>query len=160
MQQSYGQRQPKTQTKQANKHWMHTVYHPLDKQSSTYMQRQATCWVRCTHCRDYEAQGESSNYEARGANGSYKAWGASEDYKAQGASGGKYEARMVIFCILAAVNRFSRISWKAESRWGKLESRQRNLESRRRKRKAIEESQKDVGESRKPLKKAESRWRK
>ena len=46
------------------------------------------CWVRYTH---------SGNYEARGA------------------SGRKYEARMVIFCILAAVNRFSQISWKEES---------------------------------------------
>jgi hypothetical protein len=44
----------------------------------------------------------------------------SGNYKAQGASGGKYEAQIVIFCILAAVNKFSR---KAESRLGKLESR-------------------------------------
>ena len=57
-----------------------------------------TCWVRYTH---------SGNYKARGASGDYEAWGA---------SGGKYEARMVIFRILAAVNRFSRISWKEESR--------------------------------------------
>ncbi len=70
----------------------------------------------------------------------------SGNYKALGASGGKYEAQIVIFCILAAVNRFSQISWKAESRWGKLESRWNNW-------KAVEES-------RKPLKKAESRWRK
>ncbi len=62
--------------------------------------------MRCTHCSDYEAQGASGNYEARGASGSYKAWGASGDYEAQGASGGKYKARMVIFCILAAINRF------------------------------------------------------
>ena len=56
------------------------------------------CWVRYTH---------SGNYEARGASGDYEAWRA---------SGGKYEARMVIFRILAAVSRFSRISWKEESR--------------------------------------------
>jgi hypothetical protein len=41
-------------------------------------------------------------------------------YKAQRASwrasGKKYEAQIVIFCILLAVNRFSRISWKVESR--------------------------------------------
>jgi hypothetical protein len=66
----------------------------------------AKCWVQCTHC---------SNYKARGASGNYKAWGASGDYKARGASGRKYEARMVIFCILAAVNKFSWISWKEES---------------------------------------------
>ncbi len=58
----------------------------------------------------------SGNYKARGASGDYEAWGASGDYEARGASGGKYEAQMVIFCILAAVNRFSRISWKEESR--------------------------------------------
>ncbi len=69
----------------------------------------------------------------------------SGNYKARGASGGNYEAQIVIFYTVAAINRFSRISWKAESRWGKLESRWR-------KRKAVEES-------RKPLKKAESRWR-
>ncbi len=39
----------------------------------------------------------------------------SGNYEARGASGEKYEAQIVIFCILAAVNRFSRISWKAES---------------------------------------------
>ncbi len=70
----------------------------------------------------------------------------SRKYKAWGASGRKYEAQIVIFRILAAINRFSRISRKAESRWGKLESRWRNW-------KAIEESGK-------PLKKVESRWRK
>ncbi len=48
------------------------------------------CWGRCRHC--------SGNYEA------------------QGASGGKYEARIVIFRILAAVDRFSWIAWKVESR--------------------------------------------
>ncbi len=57
----------------------------------------------------------------------------------------KYEARLVIYRMLAAIDRFSRISRKVESRWGKLESRWR-------KRKAVEES-------RKPLKKAESDWR-
>ncbi len=40
----------------------------------------------------------------------------SKNYKAQGASGGKYEAQIVIFRILAAVNRFSRISRKEETR--------------------------------------------
>ena len=40
----------------------------------------------------------------------------SGNYKARGVSGRKYEAQIVIFCILAAVDRFSRISWKAESR--------------------------------------------
>ncbi len=28
----------------------------------------------------------------------------------------KYKARIVIFCILATIDRFSRISWKVESR--------------------------------------------
>ncbi len=73
------------------------------------------CWVRCMHCSDYEARGASGNYEARGGSGNYEAWGARGNYEARGASGGKYEARMVIFCILAAVNRFSWISWKEES---------------------------------------------
>ncbi len=40
----------------------------------------------------------------------------SGNYKARGASAGKYKAQIVIFHILAAVNRFSRISWKVESR--------------------------------------------
>ncbi len=40
----------------------------------------------------------------------------SGNYEARGASGGKYEAQIVIFRILAAVNRFSRISRKAEIR--------------------------------------------
>jgi hypothetical protein len=62
--------------------------------------------VRCTHCSDCKAQGASGNYKAQGAIGNYKAQGASGNYKAWGASGGKYEAQMVIFCILAAVNRF------------------------------------------------------
>jgi hypothetical protein len=57
----------------------------------------ASCWRRCRHC--------SGNYEARGA------------------SGGKYEARIAIFRILAAVDRFSRISRKVESHQGKSESR-------------------------------------
>jgi hypothetical protein len=39
----------------------------------------------------------------------------SGNYEAGGASGGKYKAQIVIFCILAAINRFSFISWKAES---------------------------------------------
>ncbi len=38
----------------------------------------------------------SGNYEL--VSGNYEAWGA---------SGRKYEAQIVIFCILAAVNRFS-----------------------------------------------------
>jgi hypothetical protein len=70
----------------------------------------------------------------------------SGNYEARGTSGRKYKAQIVIFRILAAVNRHSWISQKAESRWGKLESRWRNQ-------KAIEE----IG---KLLKKAESRWRK
>jgi hypothetical protein len=40
----------------------------------------------------------------------------SKNYKARGASGGKYEAQIVIFRMLAAVNRFSWISWTAENR--------------------------------------------
>ncbi len=62
------------------------------------------------HCSDYKARGASGNYEAWGASCIYKAWGASGDYEAWGVSGGKYEAQMVIFCILATVNRFSWIS--------------------------------------------------
>jgi hypothetical protein len=72
--------------------------------------------VRCTHCSDYEARGASGNYEAWGGSGDYEARGASGDYKAWGASGRKYEAQMVILCILAALDRFSWISWKEESR--------------------------------------------
>jgi hypothetical protein len=72
--------------------------------------------VRCTHCSDYKARGASGDYKARGASGDYEARGGSGNYKAWGASGGKYEARMVIFGILAAVNRFSRIYQKEESR--------------------------------------------
>jgi hypothetical protein len=59
---------------------------------------------------------------------------------------GKYKARIAIFRILAAIDRFSRISQKVESSWGKSESSWRNW-------KAIEESGK-------LLKKAESCWRK
>ncbi len=70
----------------------------------------------------------------------------SGNYEARGGSGGKYKAQIVIFYILAAINRFSRTSRKLESRWGKSESRWRN-------RKAIEERGK-------LLKKAESHWRK
>jgi hypothetical protein len=39
---------------------------------------------------------------------------------------GKYEARIVIFRIFAAIDRISRISQKVESRWRKSESRWRN----------------------------------
>ncbi len=77
----------------------------------------------------------------------------SENYEAWGASGGKYEAQIVIFCILATVNRFYWISRKAENRWGKLESQQGKSESLWRNWKAIEESGK-------LLKKAERHWRK
>ncbi len=58
---------------------------------------------------------------------------------------GKYEARIAIFRIFATIDRFSRISQKVESRWGKSESRWRN--------------RKAVSESGKPLKKLESCWR-
>jgi hypothetical protein len=70
-------------------------------QSHCPLQQRGACWVRCTHCSDYEARGASGNYKARGASGNYKArgasgiyeaQGASGDYKAWGASGGKYEA--------------------------------------------------------------------
>ncbi len=81
--------------------------------------------------------------EWRLVSGNYKL--VSGKYKAWGASGRKYEAQIVIFCILAALNKVSRIFRKAESHWGKSESRWR-------KRKAIEESAK-------PLEKLESRWR-
>ncbi len=80
------------------------------------------CWGRCRHC--------SGNYEARRA------------------SGGKYKARIAIFWILAAVDRFSRISWKVESRWGKLESRWE-------KRKAVEENGKPLRKIGQPLRKIE-----
>ncbi len=72
--------------------------------------------MRYTNCSDYKAQGVSGNYKAWGASGDYEARRASGDYEAWGASGGKYKARMVIIHILAAINRFSQISWKEESR--------------------------------------------
>jgi hypothetical protein len=71
----------------------------------------------------------------------------SGNYEARGASGGKYEDQIVIFCILGAVNRFSRISRKTENRWRKSESRWRKLESHWRKEKAVEENQKAVEEN-------------
>ncbi len=77
----------------------------------------------------------------------------SGNYKARGASGGKYEARIVIFHILAAIDRFSWISWKAESRRGKSESPWR-------KRKAVEESRKPLKKVGKPLRKIGFRARK
>jgi hypothetical protein len=40
----------------------------------------------------------------------------SGNYEAWGASGKKYEAQIVIFCILLAIHRFSWISWKVKSR--------------------------------------------
>ncbi len=54
-------------------------------------------------------------------------------------SSGKYEARIAIFRIFAAINRFSRLFLR---KW-----------------KAFEENRKAVSESRKPVKKSESRWR-
>ncbi len=77
----------------------------------------------------------------------------SGNYKAWGASGEKYKARVAIFRILAAVDRFSWISRKVESRWGKSESHWG-------KRKAVEENKKIIEESGKPLRKPESLWRK
>ncbi len=59
--------------------------------------------------------------------------------------GGKNEARIAIFRIFAAIDKFSRISQKVESRWGKSESRWRNWKA--------------VSEIGKPVKKSESRWR-
>ncbi len=85
------------------------------------------CWGRCRHC--------SGNYEARRA------------------SGGKYEARIAIFWILAAVDRFSRISRKVESRWEKSESHWG-------KQKAIEESRRPLTKVGKPLRKIGFRARK
>ncbi len=82
-------------------------------------------------------------YEAWGASGNYKARGASGNYEAQGVSGRKYKARMVIFCILATVNRFLGFLGKrkaVEENW-----------------KAVEENWKAIEESGKQLKKAESR---
>jgi hypothetical protein len=46
-------------------------------------------------------------------------------------SGKKYKAQIVIFCILLAVNRFSRISWKAKSveeNWKAVEENQKAVE--------------------------------
>jgi hypothetical protein len=77
----------------------------------------------------------------------------SGNYKAWGASGRKYEARIVIFRILAVVDRFSWISWKAESHQGKSESHWK-------KRKAIEESRKPLKKVGKPLRKIGFRARK
>ncbi len=84
----------------------------------------------CTHCFWGRCRHSSANYEA---------WRA---------TGRKYKARKAIFCILAAIDRFSWISWKVESRWGKLESRWGKSESYCGK-------QKGVVESRKALQKAE-----
>ena len=94
--------------------------------------------------------------------------------------GGKYEARIAIFRIFAARDRFSRISQKVESRWGKSESHWRNRkavsesgkpfqkeESCWRNRKAVEEdflgflgNEEDFSEMRRISRKWESRWRK
>ncbi len=60
----------------------------------------------------------------------------SRNYEARGASGKKYEALIVIFCILVAVNRFSRISQKV--------------------RKPLKKVRKPLKKVRKPLKKVES----
>ncbi len=78
------------------------------------------CWGRCRHC--------------------------SRNYEAQGVSGGKYKAQVAIFWILAAVDRFSRISRKVESRQGKSESCWG-------KQKAIEESRKPLTKVGNPLRK-------
>ncbi len=77
----------------------------------------------------------------------------SGNYKAWGASGGKYEAWIVIFHILAAVDRFSRISRKAECHQGKLEIHWR-------KQKVVEESRKPLKKVGKPLRKIGFRARK
>ncbi len=69
------------------------------------------------------------------------------------ASCGKYKARIAIFWILAAVDRFSWISWKVESRWGKLESHWG-------KQKAVEKSRKPLTKAWKPLRKIRFRSRK
>ncbi len=73
----------------------------------------------------------SKNYKAW--SGKYKAWivifrNLAADYFNCGILQFwlKYKARIAIFCILAAIDRFSWISWKVESRWGKSESRWRN----------------------------------
>jgi hypothetical protein len=101
---------------------------------------------------------DSKNYEAQ----KRKIWSSNSDYSYSNRQsfvfqlpiilsrniailGGKYEARIAIFRIFAAIDRFSRISQKVESRWGKSESRWRN--------------RKAVSESGKPVKKSESCWR-
>ncbi len=63
----------------------------------------------------------SENYEAR--SGKYEAWILifhilAADYFNRGISQFwlKYKARIAIFCKLAAIDRFSQISWKVESR--------------------------------------------
>jgi hypothetical protein len=53
----------------------------------------------------------------------------SRNYKARGASGGKYKAPIAIFCILAAVNRFSWISWRAEKPLRKIGKLLKKVES-------------------------------
>ncbi len=105
------------------------------------------CWMRCTHFSNYEAWGASGNYEAQGASDDYKAWGASGDYKAWGASGRKYEARMVIFRILAAINRFSWISRKEESHWRKQKAVEENWEAAEESGKPLKKNRKPIGES-------------
>ncbi len=77
----------------------------------------------------------------------------SENYEARRASGRKYEAQIVVFLILATVDRFFRISWKAECCRGKLESHWR-------KQKAIEEIRKPLKKVGKPLRKIGFRARK
>jgi hypothetical protein len=63
----------------------------------------------------------------------------SGNYEARGANGRKYEAQIVIFCILAAVNRFSCISQKSVKEIGK----------------PLKKIFSDFSEIRKPLKKIE-----
>ena len=82
------------------------------------------------------------------------------NHEARGASGEKYKARIAIFRILLAINRFSWFSRKAESRWGKSESRWRNSESRWRNLESHWRKQKAVEESRKPSKKVRKPMRK
>jgi hypothetical protein len=65
-------------------------WHPIPMKCQLYLDQLSLLLGRCRQC--------SGNYEARGARG------------------GKYEARIEIFCILAAIDRFSWISRKAESR--------------------------------------------
>jgi hypothetical protein len=61
----------------------------------------------------------------------------------------KYEARIAIFCILLAINRFSWISWKAQA----IEENQKAVGKIW---KAVGKSGKPLKKVRKPLKKAES----